>query len=390
MTLTTDAQPVGTPDWGGLDGLLTSGLNALDITPGEHDLVVLRYDQVAAVLDEVWESTRGSNHVFPQGSFRLGTVTRRLSDGDDIDIDLVAVRDILKTSISQEALKAEVGYALHLYADRPESGYPVVSESDRCWTLSWPGMHMDVLPAIPCSEPGESGLLITDHALRDWQHSNPIGYADWFTGRMLTELTARREALAKSMQVDDVPAWRVKTTLQRSVQALKRHRDIYFKDRPLDRPASIIITTLAAKAYKETGPLLHVLRQITSDMPGFIVHESGTWALPNPVEPEENFADYWTANPELPTNFLEWMTAAAQDFAELSSTSGLDRVAGRLERSFGSLVSKGALGGMAAGLSQSRAASTVSIAPGTGTVLNSQDPSMRSAKSNSFFGGQGR
>jgi hypothetical protein len=391
MTLTFDQRPTSAPDWSGVSGLLASGLNALDITADEHDLVVYRYGQVASVLDEVWESTRGSNHVFPQGSFRLGTVTRRISDGDDIDIDLVAVRDILKTSISQSELKEEVGRALYVYASRPESGYPLVSESDRCWTLSWPGMHMDVLPAIPEAEAGKSGLLITDHALHDWQHSHPVGYADWFASRMLSEFTEQRAALAKSLQVDDVPTWRVKTSLQRSVQALKRHRDIYFEDRPADRPASIIITTLAAKAYRQSGPLLKVLRGITSDMPRFIVRESGGWFLPNPVEPDENFADYWNVDSSLAGHFAEWMEVAERDFAELSGTTRLDRVAGHLEKSFGSKVSEGALRGMADDLNQARASRSVSISASTGAVLLGGEGSpLRSAKSNSFFGGTGR
>lgn len=41
-----------------------------------------------------------------------------------------------------------------------------------------------------------------------------------------------------------------KTPLQRAVQILKRHRDIMFAGDE-DKPVSIIITTLAAKAYQE-------------------------------------------------------------------------------------------------------------------------------------------
>ena len=88
--------------------------------------------------------TRGDNKVFAQGSFRLGTVVRNVHRNDDIDIDVLAMRDIERTSITQEELKAEVGDAVRRYSRRVISGNPTVDESSRCWTLTWPGMHMDI------------------------------------------------------------------------------------------------------------------------------------------------------------------------------------------------------------------------------------------------------
>jgi hypothetical protein len=57
-------------------------------------------------------------------------------------------------------------------------------------------------------------------------------------------------AEALKANIEDVPEWRVKTPLQRAVQLLKRHRDVYFAGDYENRPISIIITTLAAHAYK--------------------------------------------------------------------------------------------------------------------------------------------
>jgi len=84
---------------------------------------------------------------------------------------------------------------------------------------------------------------------------------------MTEELTQRRDVLAKRMDVESVPYPVIKTTLQQTVQALKRHRDIYFSDHLDDRPASIIITTLAALAYTGSGDLYEVLDDITDRMP---------------------------------------------------------------------------------------------------------------------------
>ena len=120
---------------------------------------------------------------------------------------------------------------------------------------------MDVLPALPDVEAQPNGILLTDRELVRWQPSNPVDFADWFYAQMAREYREAREVLAKQMDVEDVPAWYVKTTLQRTVQALKRHRDLYFADAPEDRPASIIITTLAARAYPGAGSLYEVLRR---------------------------------------------------------------------------------------------------------------------------------
>ena len=84
---------------------------------------------------------------------------------------------------------------------------------------------MDVLPAIPNAEAAPNAIWLTDRDLRLWQPSNPIDYADWFHARMRQDFLREHEFLAKSMDVVDVPSWQVKTPLQRTVQALKRHRD---------------------------------------------------------------------------------------------------------------------------------------------------------------------
>ncbi|EYR62526.1 hypothetical protein N866_07785 [Actinotalea ferrariae CF5-4] len=281
MTQTAAPAPVGD-----LGHLIGGGLAALDITPSEFDLAVRRYGQLGEVLDEQWSTTLGQNSVFPQGSFRLGTVVRNVARNDDIDIDIVAVRDVARSSISQEELKRDVGRAVRTYARTPGSGHPEVEESSRCWTLTWPEMHMDVLPAIPNRGSRRNDLLITDRGVRQWLPSNPTGYAVWFRTRMATTtLTARAEE-AKRLEVEAVPEWHRRTTLQRVVQALKRHRDIHFAHRLHDRPASIVITTLAAHAYAGGSDLYGSLRQVVAEMANHIEWRDDTWTLSNPAQPE--------------------------------------------------------------------------------------------------------
>lgn len=393
MTLLVDQRTSDGGNWASTSRLLRDGLKSLDPTAAERELAIRRYQALGEELDEIWSATRGENRIFAQGSFRLGTVTRRVNGDIDIDIDCVAVRDIDRSSITQEELKEEVGRAVKAYARRPDSGSPIVTESDRCWTLSWPGMHLDVLPAIPVFASLE-GLLITDKSVRTWQHSNPEGYANWFHGRMAVEFREEEVRLAKALQVDDVPAWQIKTSLQRSVQALKRHRDLYFVDRREHRPSSIVITTLAAKAYSGGGDLFDVLRDVTRLMPSFIEYEDGRWSLPNPVEPDENFTDYWGSEPELPKRFFEWMAAAQRDFAGFNGVAGLDVMARHLEKAFGSSVSAAAMASAATTLDTARSTRGVSIATGTGALTLGSTAALaesaRAARPNNFHGGRAR
>src|SRR5690606_23954051 len=81
----------------------------------------------------------------------------------------------------------------------------------------------------------------------NWKISNPEGYAQWFETTMKSAM--RFDVLEKSAQVDDIPLYKRKTPLQKVIQLLKKHRDLMFEDDADSKPISIILTTLAARAY---------------------------------------------------------------------------------------------------------------------------------------------
>lgn len=286
-----------------LEGLAT----ALDLPEGLADEAVLRYEAVADWLAEEGSPlAKDDPEIYPQGSFRLGTPVRPLRKGDDFDIDLVCRLAITKEATTQKALKDAVG-------DRLRSGtdlYDGITPSRRCWTLSYTGkFHLDVLPAIPDQDGGEPRILLTDRDLREWQHSNPIGYATWFFSRMSVALKEARAAFAKaaSASIEDVPEWRVRTPLQRAVQLLKRHRDVYFEGNDETRPVSIILTTLAAHAYRQESNLFKAFENIALTMDRYVERREGRWWVANPAQPQENFADKWNEVPERREAFQRWM-----------------------------------------------------------------------------------
>jgi hypothetical protein len=108
--------------------------------------------------------------------------------------------------------------------------------------------------------------------------AHPIRYAEWFKDRMRVILREKIAALAKSRGADiaEVPEWQVKTPLQRAVQVLKRHRDVAFASDESLRPVSIIITTLAAQAYKNQTDLVDALISIVEEMPRISAMKAGS------------------------------------------------------------------------------------------------------------------
>jgi uncharacterized protein YeaO (DUF488 family) len=246
-------------------------------------------------------------------------------------------------------------------------------------------MHLDVLPAVPNREVGGSNILITDREVRRWLDSNPAGYAEWFRSRMRDELFAERAVQAKRLDVEDVPEWQVKTTLQQAVQALKRHRDIYFADRLDDRPPSIIITTLAALAYAGAGELYDVLRNVTASMGDHLSVVDGKWVLANPAQADENFADSWATHPSRANDFFEWLTHAEATFDEFGRRSGLHHAVPLLEKAFGDRFVKAAARGMGTTAYETSRSGKLYVA--SGGALAASVTSGRKVRSHGFAGG---
>lgn len=98
-------------------------------------------------------------------------------------------------------------------------------------------------------------------------------------GRIQVRLTEAKRALAQreriTASVDDIPDYKVKTPLQRSIQLLKRHRDCMFANDAEHKPISIIIMTLSAHAYNEEPTISAALQSILTSMDRYIEDRDG-------------------------------------------------------------------------------------------------------------------
>ncbi|WP_199790166.1 nucleotidyltransferase [Streptomyces canus] len=318
-----------------LSMLLDGAVEVLDISPDLYDNAVGRYEEVGT-----WLAEHGSPgwQIYPQGSFRLGTVVRPGTPSGEYDIDLVCWLPLHHESTTQEKLKQRVGDQLTAYSQWKQEqgdtdGPETLEPRRRCWTLGYPGFHLDVLPAIPDQDHQPTGIRLTDKDLWEWQRSNPIGYADWFRQRseLSLQILDKRHA-----SVADVPTWPVRSPLQRVVQILKWHCMIKFAEDSDNRPPSILITTLAGHAYSGEEDLFTAVRSVLDNMTGFIEKRDGKWWVPNPAHEEENFTDKWNEYPERRRAFHAWFDEIATTVTELAGMEGkgLPAVFDRLVKSF--------------------------------------------------------
>ncbi|MBP6506968.1 MAG: nucleotidyltransferase [Opitutaceae bacterium] len=308
-------------------------------------------------------SKKHSPHIYPQGSFRLGTVVRPLTEKGDFDLDVgCRLREgIRQTTHTQRQLKDLVRTELEAYriARRIEQK---LEEKNRCWRLQYQdelSFHMDVVPSIPQTNEKRTLLLeamaskglernlsasvaapsgaITDtrkpsydRISLDWHVSNSEGYALWFESR-IKQAKLLMEVLARA-QVDRLPERQRKSPLQFCVQILKRHRDVMFEKNPDPKPISIIITTLAARAYNGEEDLEAAMTSIVGGMRKFI--NSTVPRVPNPVNPDEDFADRWYTEEGkrlgLEKHFSEWLATVERDLGQittLSDSAGIQKAA---------------------------------------------------------------
>ena len=109
-----------------LSDLLANIADELDISEALYEEATLRYEEVGIWLSEDEDGIgRYSPEIFPQGSFRLGTVVKPANLACDYDIDLVCHLDLKKESTTQKDLKEMVGKRLKQNPDFRRNPKPV-------------------------------------------------------------------------------------------------------------------------------------------------------------------------------------------------------------------------------------------------------------------------
>ena len=345
----------------------------LGISPSKYEEAKKRFESMKTYLvNNLRSDTGNSPQVYLQGSFRLGTEIRpyRECRDSDYDIDIVCCLGDRKEHTDAETVKHEVGDCLKSHGTY---GDMLDEEGKRCWTLNYSeqngvGFHMDILPSVAEedrkifmeSQWHKNAIAATNKDIEsesyEWSTSNPKDFASWFFAQNEEAFSSVRddqkqaiyESYGQSLsfsEAGDVPDIHVKTTLQKAIQILKRHRDIRFSNRPNEKckPISMVITVLAAKIYSNESNLYKALEKIiqtlsdhaeqiqdtyqfSEALAGSRYHlitrtNNGRWYIENPTNHEENFADRWHEEENEEPNararaFFNWISWAKKDFID--------------------------------------------------------------------------
>ena len=315
-----------------INTLLEDIVKEISVPSTKYDEAKQHYTAVGEwISDENGTLSSYKPKIFVQGSFALGTAIKPI-DREEYDIDAVCLIDSSTKLITQEQLKNLVGDRLKenkVYSQKLE-------EKRRCWTLNYSEkscFHLDILPAIPNKSTVfttedlqnlyNKEICITDNTRPDyrifsnsWQKSNPQEYANWFRSMMQKSHLPK---IVNEMRdsVEDVPIYKYDSVLQKVIKLLKRHRNIRYKQDE-DKPISVIITTLAAKAYNGENDIYNALVTISNTMQYYIEYRNnGEYWIPNPVNKNENFADKWNETPRKRLLFFEWIESLKNIITDL-------------------------------------------------------------------------
>lgn len=212
-----------------------------------------------------------------------------------------------------------------------------------------------------------------------WLTNNPKGFRAWFDKINEPFLAASRETYRQHLlennralfsSVEEIPHELDRSALQRVIQLLKYHRDVYyakFKDGDDLKPISAIInvvTTQIASQHTPNCSVFELLEYVLNELSIYAQQEKltfkeftqvygrrtvfsradGKWYISNPANPEDNLADKWNQNERIPTHFFRWVKAVKDDLIESLQQDDEQRFRASIENGLGSTSVSSILG----------------------------------------------
>lgn len=368
----------------------------LELTTAQLEAARTSYEAVAEWLSASEDPLLKWIEIYAHGSAGLGTTVRPIGR-EDFDVDLICKVLRFTANRPPAELKRIVGDRL-----KQNARYAgMLEEKKRCWRLNYAReYHLDISPTIINVECDNGDELVPDKKLQEFKPTNPKGYKALFECRaaLMPRLRMRKAIAAEDRaRVEPFPAHAIaKGILRRTVQLLKRHRDVHFQKIVEDvAPISIIITTLAAQSYEyciknfmfdsEMDVLIATIRL----MPHFIdrpfVNERRIYVVANETTIGENFAERWNTEPARAAAFYAWHEKALADFEALPNLEGIDVIGRSLGKSLGESVVGKVVDARVDTVSHARLGKKLFIAPTLGLTL-SNPADATPVRPNTFFG----
>ncbi|WP_395013835.1 nucleotidyltransferase [Robinsoniella peoriensis] len=363
-------------------------ITSLDISPTMYENAQKKYKSIATYLENHHDLHAD---MYPQGSFALGTVVRPAvkDDNASYDLDFICQVEGTRDDMTAAELRKSIEEILKssdLYGGKLEI-------YDNCITINYAdvngiGFSIDVVPATSENDQNkmrlrtksqtpqliDTAIAIPKHNHKNytWLTNNPRGYREWFETinepfNSFSSESYRQIILEQNRSiyasVEDIPNGLNRSALQRVIQILKYHRDVFYskyKNGDDIKPISAIINTVVAKITENARPNISVFDLLKFVLDEFAIYanhqtltsetftlrygqrnvfqrENGTWKIENPANPEDNLADQWNDNPEIPEKFFLWVKATKSDLIDALSLNDAEFRA-ITESAFGSKI----------------------------------------------------
>ena len=305
-------------------------LEEIEVSESNYEKAENRYKNISEYICNS-ELKKFNPDIFIQGSIKLGTAIKPITEEGSYDIDIVCCFEKLsKNEITQRDLKNQLGKEIINYSkknnmkNKPKNG-------KRCWTMTYidkDNFHIDIMPCIPNNQNSNNIVALTDKRNKEyniitnnWEISVPRDYYNWFI--KISENEKYKKAFAENVKlnIEEIPDYKIKTPLQQIIQILKRHAEIEFSNNMEYKPSSIIITTLVAKTYdnlikeKKNRNFDELLIEIVKKLKYHInKNENGNPCILNPVNEKENLSLKWEDDVKYFNEFNRWIEKINKDF----------------------------------------------------------------------------
>lgn len=360
-------------------------IESIDISPSMYKNAVEKYTSLTKYLG----SHGLKATMYPQGSFALGTVTRPYNKEHDrnYDLDFICQVDSSRDEISPKDLRDKIKDILEsgeLYGGK-------LTINDECFTIEYAdigsiGFSIDIVPAADETYKNKLELKKESHRpdlietaiaiprfsqqrVYNWITNNPKGYREWFSEMNLPFANYsyeryRQQLYKNNMElfnsVEEIPTDLYRSSMQRVIQILKYHRDVYYsrvKDGDDLKPISAIINTVVARIASKAAPTLSPIELLDYVLKEFSIYakqmnqteqsfkqmysdklaiqkRNNKWIIENPANPEDNLADKWNLDSRIPKLFFSWAEAAKDQLVDSLFLSDADFRA-KVETAFG-------------------------------------------------------
>ncbi len=341
------------------ESILMGICQKLQLTPYLYEQATERYNTIARIIKEDPTFRTTKLNIYPQGSFRLKTTIKPLSD-EEYDLDFVAELPS-QSEMSPQELYNHIARILRNDGIHNNK----IELKSRCVRVKYANdFHMDIMPGKLVNESTHE-IIVPDKKLSSWYHrSNPIAFADWFENQartqILFEANQTRYTQANIEKVTEQEIAERLEPLRRAIQLVKRYRDVYCDKNGTEPVRSIVLCTLMGNITSFTGNTLDIIYSFCNHVNTLIARSGGKpFEVYNPVV-QEKLTEKWEEGNNY-NDFVAMMKALTSDVNKLRTYS-INSDANRIIKSmFGETVTNSVIKDYAITLNEARKSENLSV-----------------------------